>query len=58
MADDIVKRLRALIADKGEERYAMEGDRWLRHFIDETELRVDALTDAIMEFFAKEARRG
>jgi len=59
VADDLRTRLRALLADKGDGPYASEGKRWLlRYFPDDWVLRVDALTDALMEFIAEEARRG
>jgi hypothetical protein len=59
VADDLRTRLRALLADKGDDPHASEGKRWvLRYFPDDLVLRVDALTDALMEFIAEEARRG
>ena len=54
-----MKRLRLLLADKGDYRdgeWTAEGDRWLRHFWDGSELRVDELADAIMDLISKETR--
>ena len=59
MDDTTKNRLRELLACKGDDLYAPEGDGWIRRFnYDESELCVDELTDAIMDFIESEARRG
>lgn len=56
MADDLRIAIRALIAEHDPDKYESEGDAWLfRWSPDDAELRVDALTDAVVRLV--EARR-
>lgn len=54
--DNLHAAIRALIAEHDPDQYESEGDHWLSRWSpDDAELRVDALTDAIVRFM--EARR-